>query len=204
MPYKDKVQQKEAQRRHYVANKVRYAASSKRNRDKRDIWFQSLKSACICSRCGTHDARCLDFHHKDPTQKQDTICNLVKQGYSEEKILTEIYKCEVLCANCHIKLHFSAKESYHRTRVAENLNWLRVYKTGLKCRDCNVDDPIVLAFHHRNKSDKRKNVGLMCHTGSSVTRLLEEIAKCDVLCANCHRIEHNGNVWTTNSRPRPG
>lgn len=200
MPYKDRIKQKEAQRQHYVANKARYTASSKRNRDKRDAWFQSLKLTCVCCCCGQSDPRCLDFHHRDPNQKEDTISNLVKQGYSEKKILAEIDKCDVLCANCHIMLHHSVKESYHRERIAKNLDWLRAYKSKLRCRDCDTNNSAVLAFHHRDKAKKRKDVGCMCHTGSSVSRLLEEIAKCDVLCANCHRIAHNGNVWTVNSR----
>ena len=42
-------------------------------------------------------------------------------------------------------------------------------------------------FHHREGEDKLGNVGSM---KDGLKRLLAEIEKCDVLCANCHREEH--------------
>ena len=45
-------------------------------------------------------------HHKDKDKKERGICYLVSNGYSTEKIQEELKKCEVLCANCHRKLHY--------------------------------------------------------------------------------------------------
>ena len=50
--------------------------------------------------------------------------------------------------------------------------------------NCGERDPMVLEFHHR--TDKDMAVGYMVAAGFSV-KIQEEIDKCDVLCANCHR-----------------
>lgn len=46
----------------------------------------------------------------------------------------------------------------------------------------------VLEFHHRNPDDK--DFGIADMRTRSVETLDEEIAKCDVVCANCHKIIH--------------
>ena len=52
------------------------------------------------------------------------------------------------------------------------------------CVDCGEDDPVVLEFDHRG--DKVDSISeLMVRRGLEV--LKEEIKKCDVRCANCHR-----------------
>jgi len=53
------------------------------------------------------------------------------------------------------------------------------------CIDCGETDPRVLDFDHLR--DKRAEVGALVRAGASWTRVLEEIAKCQVRCANCHR-----------------
>ena len=58
-----------------------------------------------CSDCGEDDAACLDFHHVTG-DKTDTVARLVTDGRPRDVISAEIEKCEVLCANCHRKLHF--------------------------------------------------------------------------------------------------
>lgn len=53
------------------------------------------------------------------------------------------------------------------------------------CADCGESDPVVLDFHHRDPSQKLFNIGTA--RGKSVPKVVAEIAKCDVVCANCHR-----------------
>ena len=54
------------------------------------------------------------------------------------------------------------------------------------CMDCGESyPPYVMDFDHRDGSEKEFNVGNM--TRSSVQKVLDEIAKCDLVCANCHR-----------------
>lgn len=55
------------------------------------------------------------------------------------------------------------------------------------CLDCGEADPIVLDFDHRDDAVKEFNIAEAPRRGVSASRLLKEIAKCDIRCANCHR-----------------
>ena len=53
------------------------------------------------------------------------------------------------------------------------------------CADCGISYPsYIMDFDHRG--DKTFSIG-SSRTRVSAARLLAEIAKCDVVCANCHR-----------------
>lgn len=52
------------------------------------------------------------------------------------------------------------------------------------CMDCNESDIRVLQFDH--KRDKIKEVSVLIANAVSIDRIFSEIAKCEVVCANCH------------------
>ncbi len=68
--------------------------------------------------------------------------------------------------------------------------WLTEYKRALRCSTCGFADYRALEFHHPDGQDKDFNVGDMIRCGYSRETMLHEIAKCIVLCSNCHQIEH--------------
>lgn len=53
------------------------------------------------------------------------------------------------------------------------------------CVDCGEDDPVVLEFDHLY--DKVDAVSYLAMAGSSWATIKAEMAKCEVVCANCHR-----------------
>lgn len=53
-----------------------------------------------CVDCGEGDVRVLEFDHVRGT-KEANISNLVREGWAWQRIVREIAKCEVRCANCH-------------------------------------------------------------------------------------------------------
>jgi hypothetical protein len=65
--------------------------------------------------------------------------------------------------------------------------WVMNYLASHPCVDCGETDPVVLQFDHRDGTEKVDAVGTMLNR-SSWRALLNEIAKCDVRCANCHRL----------------
>lgn len=65
---------------------------------------------------------------------------------------------------------------------------LRKTKEDQGCIRCGEKNSIVLEFHHRNPNEKELNSQQLL--GYALKRVLEEIAKCDIVCANCHRIIH--------------
>jgi len=69
---------------------------------------------------------------------------------------------------------------------------IRGYKAERGCSLCGVDIPEVLDLHHR--ADKEFTIGEAWVATMSEKRLRSELAKCDVLCCNCHRLVHAGIV----------
>ena len=76
---------------------------------------------------------------------------------------------------------------------------IRKWKDDRGCKRCGERHPATLDLHHRDASDKnprlkRKNASTSRRTGGYFWRdlsyedLAAELAKCDVLCSNCHRI----------------
>ena len=55
--------------------------------------------------CDEKDICCLDFHHIDTTIKEEGISKMVRSGRSYANIEQELKKCDVVCSNCHRKLH---------------------------------------------------------------------------------------------------
>lgn len=106
MPYKDINKQREAQREYMRRNRDKYYPKVKDHKRKIRDWFDELKRTLSCKNCGESHPGCLDFHHKDESTKYASISVLASCGYSKDKILQEIAKCEVLCSNCHRKLHY--------------------------------------------------------------------------------------------------
>ena len=82
-----------------------------------------------------------------------------------------------------------AKASVKRRRRAMR-EWLKTVKAGFRCARCEESRIACLDFHHRERNEKAIAVALVTQQGWSRKRILEEIAKCDVLCSNCHRREH--------------
>lgn len=69
--------------------------------------------------------------------------------------------------------------------------WLKDYKAGKQCQRCGFDDSRALCFHHRDQKDKDGEISTWASNGTaSIERIKKEIDKCDLICANCHHIEH--------------
>lgn len=61
-------------------------------------------------------------------------------------------------------------------------------KKNVSCTDCKQQyPPYVMDFDHRDPTTKVDNVAILAREASRAA-LIAEIAKCDVVCANCHRI----------------
>ena len=72
----------------------------------------------------------------------------------------------------------------HRMR---RLAWLNAIKLDSGCLDCGYDRyPEALDFDHLPGCEKVSSITKMV-SGSSMERLLAEMAKCEIVCANCHR-----------------
>jgi len=122
MPYKDPIKQKEAQHHYYLNNKEKYDESHRKSipdfRRRRKQWFYDLKSTKECLKCGEKRVPCLEFHHRDIRNGDDSlrITRFVSGGWSKKRILEEIAKCDVLCRNCHAIEHWD-EDSLNFTKL---------------------------------------------------------------------------------------
>ncbi len=97
----------------------------------------------------------------------------------------------------HFQRWWVNNKEAHRNRVnagyTKRKGWFKRFKATLKCSRCGESRPAALDFHHPNSNEELIIAKLAGHTGNE--RLLKEIAKCEVLCANCHREEHFGRYY---------
>lgn len=93
------------------------------------------------------------------------------------------------CGNEYTKRDYHKhKEAYaarKRKQVAENKTLIRELKS-IPCTDCGISYPYyVMDFDHLR--DKECNLSSQRILSWSKKRILEEVAKCEIVCANCHR-----------------
>ena len=80
--------------------------------------------------------------------------------------------------------------AYQKQKRTERKQWAINYLGGV-CKHCGgTFHHSVYDFHHVDPTQKDYSLGQLI--SSKVTKLKEELDKCILLCANCHRIEHWG------------
>lgn len=75
------------------------------------------------------------------------------------------------------------------THLRRRAKEIGVNQLGGKCLKCGLDKPYLLDFHHRNPEEKEGDL-VDFSKGYDLTKFFEELNKCDLLCANCHREFH--------------
>lgn len=152
-----------------------------------------------CADCaGRFDPHQMDFDHRDPATKSFNVMSGRAMLMSTRKVLAEVAKCDIVCVNCH-RVRSRAQ---HRGRIerrgtsprldAKRANWRRQAAMldvlrDRPCADCGGRfPPCSMDFDHRIPPLKLSRVpALIGRAGDG--RILAEVAKCDIVCANCHR-----------------
>lgn len=164
--------------------------------DERKIRKYAKKLKCInflggsCKICGESNFFKLTFHHRNPNEKEFKISDYINSRWSRLK--SELNKCDLLCQNCHREIH------YKLYKLDDRRYDKKVYLeyAGGECVKCGYNKcPASLTFHHRNPEEKEFWIGGLSERINSIYELSEkikcEIEKCDILCANCHSLEHS-------------
>ncbi len=84
------------------------------------------------------------------------------------------------------------KMAWQKRRKDELRQWWRELKATKSCEECGEDAPECLHFHHNDPSTKVFTLATAALDGRSRASILAEVAKCRVLCANCH-LKHHWN-----------
>ena len=103
-------------KQHYMNNRSYYLNKAKiRNKKIKDCVHKMIGNYLLvhpCVDCGESDLLVLEFDHIDRSTKLGEVAHIVKRKLSANKIMEEISKCEVRCANCH-----------RRKTEIESLSW---------------------------------------------------------------------------------
>jgi hypothetical protein len=110
-------------------------------------------------------------------------CGQVKQIDEFHKNGTKLDGRQAYCRKCNA-------ENVNEKRL-RNRQWINEYLSNNSCIDCGFSVVCALDFDHV-RGEKKFTIARMKETSYSIARLQEEIDKCEVRCANCHRIRHYG------------
>jgi hypothetical protein len=94
------------------------------------------------------------------------------------------------------------KATTKEKRSSQRKEW-RAYKATLYCTKCGFNHSAALDFHHVDPSTKTDSVNKLV-TDGRYKAALEEVKKCVVLCANCHRIHHHDERQATKKKKKKG
>jgi hypothetical protein len=138
--------------------------------------------------CGEKDLLKLCFHHIDSI-KDIEINKLSETSWTNIK--KELLKCDLYCQNCHQEYHDVVGQISNRRN---NKKIYFEYVGESSCSVCGYDKcPSSLNFHH--KYDKLFNISVttskICSINDLSDKIQNELDKCDILCRNCHSVEHS-------------
>ena len=94
----------------YRRNKARKYEMSVRRKQDLARYVDDIKRESGCSRCGERDPACLVFHHRKPSSKRFHVAIGAEGRVGLVALQKEIAKCDVLCANCHLKHHWEERQ----------------------------------------------------------------------------------------------
>lgn len=143
-----------------------------------------------------------------------TICSLVKpnadffyRNKSKGKLHSQCKDCYVVNRRKIWKEHYHKYGSNYRERAVERSRKIKAnlkaqmleYLRDKSCTNCGVSDIRVLEFDHIDPSKKSFSIARGIGSALSWASILAEIAKCQILCANCHKIRTaNQQGWYKN------
>lgn len=87
-----------------------------------------------------------------------------------------------------------SKRQAYKCKWINNFKKELIIRAGGKCMICGIEFDgectAIFDFHHQNPHDKKFNVNNSALARYSKSKITEEAQKCDLLCANCHRLIH--------------
>ena len=129
---------------------------------------------------------------------QDPEAARAKQRETERRRATEraAWKRAYRAANLtHVRQLGRAAQ---QKATDERRDVVTAIKLARGCADCSYNrHHAALDFDHRDRAEKHRTVSWLVSHNSPWSTLMAEIDKCDVVCANCHRIRSfDRRDWT--------
>lgn len=179
--------QRKAMLKYSEANPEKVAKANKASLLKRRKAIRKLKEQ-PCMDCGkTYPYPSMEFDHVRGDKVEKISLLYISAGM--ERLKEEIDKCDLVCSNCHMERTYTrlgAERAYARPRSWRNREIIAESKKK-PCADCNSVFPhYVMEFDHV-RGEKLFNIGGV-GANSKTEDLVAEMAKCEVVCGNCHAV----------------
>ncbi len=125
-----------------------------------------------CSACNQMKPDSDFMWNRKATGKLDSYCRPCRAEYKQQHYAANKVR------------YIENAATYRRQMAIERTDWLLEFFLANPCADCGETDAVVLEFDHL--WDKKFSIASNFYT-KPWDDILEEIAKCEVVCANCHR-----------------
>jgi hypothetical protein len=127
----------------------------------------------VCSSCKTEKS-VEDFYWKKKNVQRSHMCKECQREYS--------------------KVHYNGNKQYYKDKsgistqaiITRNKAWVIEYLQEHPCVDCGESDIEVLEFDHVEPLQNWRAPRVSHLMTGSLKKIAQEIAKCEVRCANCH------------------
>ncbi len=152
-----------------------------------DLYLSGINCKDISIKLGIHRVTVSKVLKKDEIE-------IDKKRFSQEKQL-ELKNKNKTCLICDKNIKDRKNicmTCYTNTRRFKIKNWMINYKGG-ECTDCKISglDISCYDFHHLDPSEKDFQLSGVNSARVSKEKLIKELDKCVLLCANCHRAKHS-------------
>ena len=150
-----------------------------------------------CIDCGYEDTRAIDPDHLNAENKTGHVSRLVALCVSMDRLRQELRKCVPRCALCHRRE--THRQRFSKNRSADRLppSWQRridmqdandANKLGRGCADCGWNEWARGLDWDHVREPKVATIAVMIGRTDPWVDVLAEMTKCEVVCANCHRL----------------
>jgi hypothetical protein len=143
-----------------------------------------LKRDVPCKDCGkSYPPYCMEYDHL--SDKTHSISRMITDLRSLSVIKGEIHKTDLVCILCHRHRTYNRIPKHYVGRASKNIELIQSLKSS-SCTICGKNyHPWQMDFDHLDPTQKYANIAHMNY--NSKEKILEEISKCILLCALCHR-----------------
>ncbi len=121
------------------------------------------------------------------------VCKIEKPDHEFHRRHGKLTRCK-LCRKIIHKQHYNSNKKFYeeqaKNRKEEIVKRINEFK-NVPCADCGrMFDTICMDFDHLPDTHKVMEVTNMISRGCGLGKILEEIKKCEIVCACCHRLRH--------------
>lgn len=150
-----------------------------------------------CADCGYDDVRAIEPDHRADAEKAGNLSRMVQMCASEDRIRSELDKCVPRCVRCHRRATQRRRPCAWRSAERLPPSWQRrldmqdqndELKLIFGCLDCRWRGWARGLDWDQVDGDKISDISKLIANGRPWLEITREIGKCDLVCANCHRI----------------